>query len=257
MTCRSGHRDFKECRSSRCWSSPATRSEGAAARHARVGQATLDVPSLPRGPSGSEREGRDSLRKGTLIAKAGFAGRRRPRGAGPRRKSPTRGPRRNRDAVEEADPQTLYQTPRASTGAHPAGSAGGRRRGSVPQSARRAWVRRLARDLGLFSRQGAGPKGDPAGDVHALREVDHDRAPSAPPRWPAGMSWPLARWIREVRARWRTSRSPHQKIAGPGLHRNWTDSHVTIAGCGYTDLESFSRCAHKEQDVKVTLLAFL
>src|SRR5438128_519596 len=50
-----------------------------------------------------------------------------------------------------------------------------------------------------------------------------------------------------------------QKIAGPGLHRNWvTIPHVTNhEDADITDLEAFRLALNKEQEVKVTLLAFL
>jgi pyruvate dehydrogenase E2 component (dihydrolipoamide acetyltransferase) len=50
-----------------------------------------------------------------------------------------------------------------------------------------------------------------------------------------------------------------QKIAGPGLHRNWvTIPHVTNCDeADITELEAFRNALNKEQDVKVTLLAFL
>src|SRR5204862_72734 len=48
-------------------------------------------------------------------------------------------------------------------------------------------------------------------------------------------------------------------IAGPGLHRNWvTIPHVTnCEDADITDLEAFRVALNKEQEVKVTLLAFL
>src|SRR5437763_15770770 len=50
-----------------------------------------------------------------------------------------------------------------------------------------------------------------------------------------------------------------QKIAGPGVHRNWvTIPHVTnCEDADITDLEAFRVALNKEQEVKVTLLAFL
>src|SRR5439155_272522 len=50
-----------------------------------------------------------------------------------------------------------------------------------------------------------------------------------------------------------------QKIAGPGLHRNWvTIPHVTNhEDADITELEAFRLALNKEQEVKVTLLAFL
>jgi pyruvate dehydrogenase E2 component (dihydrolipoamide acetyltransferase) len=50
-----------------------------------------------------------------------------------------------------------------------------------------------------------------------------------------------------------------QKIAGPGLHRNWVSiPHVTNHDdADITDLEAFRVALNKEQEVKVTLLAFL
>src|SRR5712664_794834 len=50
-----------------------------------------------------------------------------------------------------------------------------------------------------------------------------------------------------------------QKIAGPSLHRNWVSiPHVTNHDdADITDLEAFRVALNKEQEVKVTLLAFL
>ena len=50
-----------------------------------------------------------------------------------------------------------------------------------------------------------------------------------------------------------------QKIAGPGLHRNWvTIPHVTNhEDADITELEAFRLALNKEQEVKVTLPAFL
>src|SRR2546428_463436 len=50
-----------------------------------------------------------------------------------------------------------------------------------------------------------------------------------------------------------------QKIAGPGLHRNWVPiPHVTNhEDADITDLEAFRLALNKEQEVKVPLLAFL
>ena len=50
-----------------------------------------------------------------------------------------------------------------------------------------------------------------------------------------------------------------QKIAGPALHRNWvTIPHVTSCeDADITELEAFRVQLNKEQEVKVTLLAFL
>jgi len=50
-----------------------------------------------------------------------------------------------------------------------------------------------------------------------------------------------------------------QKIAGPALHRNWvTIPHVTNCDdADITELEAFRVALNKEQEVKVTLLAFL
>src|SRR5438552_2752831 len=50
-----------------------------------------------------------------------------------------------------------------------------------------------------------------------------------------------------------------QKIAGPGLLRNWSSiPHVTnCEDADITELEAFRVALNQEQDVKVTLLAFL
>src|SRR5207237_194988 len=119
-----------------------------------------------------------------------------------------------------------------------------------------------ARRAGEAGSRGAGEDGSTAGSVRrsrrareavrggadaakGVRRAHRDR-PAAVGRTGAGSSdtKPLTRI---------------QKIAGPGLHRNWvTIPHVTNhEDADITELEAFRLALNKEQEVKVTLLAFL
>ena len=122
-------------------------------------------------------------------------------------------------------------------------------------------VRKMARELGvdLGRVKGTGPKGRilPA-DVQAFVKSVMSGAPQAPAGGPARAPWPKVDFARfgpiETKPLTRI-----QKIAGPGLHRNWISiPHVTSCeDADVTDLEAFRVQLNKEQEVKVTLLAFL
>ena len=119
-------------------------------------------------------------------------------------------------------------------------------------------VRRLARELGvdLGRVAGSGPKGRIVPeDVQKLVKavMSGAAAPAA-----AAAPWPKVDYAKfgpvEEKPLTRI-----QKIAGPGLLRNWTSiPHVTNCDeADITDLEAFRVALNKEQEVKVTLLAFL
>src|SRR5213076_2910795 len=78
---------------------------------------------------------------------------------------------------------------------------------------------------------------------------------------PAGAGLALAPWPKVDFAKFGAVENKPltriQKIAGPGLHRNWvTIPHVTnCEDADITDLEAFRVALNKEQEVKVTLLA--
>ncbi len=123
-------------------------------------------------------------------------------------------------------------------------------------------VRKLARELGadLGRVKGSGPKGRIlATDVYAF--VKSVMTGAATPSAGPGMAvapWPKVDFAKfgQVETKPLTR---IQKIAGPGLHRNWvTIPHVTNHDdADITELEAFRVALNKEQDVKVTLLAFL
>ncbi|HEY6909659.1 MAG TPA: dihydrolipoyllysine-residue acetyltransferase [Myxococcales bacterium] len=125
-------------------------------------------------------------------------------------------------------------------------------------------VRKLARELGvdLGRVKGGGPKGRIlTQDVHAfVKSVMTGAAAGAAP---SGPGMPVAAWPKVDFAKFGAVEEKPltriQKIAGPGLHRNWvTIPHVTnCEDADITDLEAFRVALNKEQEVKVTLLAFL
>ena len=126
-------------------------------------------------------------------------------------------------------------------------------------------VRKLARELGvdLGRASGSGPKGRILGaDVYKFVKsvMTGAAAPAAAPA-PGGLGVappPKVDFAKfgpiDTKPLTRI-----QKIAGPGLHRNWvTIPHVTNhEDADITDLEAFRLALNKEQEVKVTLLAFL
>jgi pyruvate dehydrogenase E2 component (dihydrolipoamide acetyltransferase) len=124
-------------------------------------------------------------------------------------------------------------------------------------------VRALARELGVdLSRvKGSGPKSRILKeDVQALVKSVLSGAAQAPAPG-AGLSvapWPKVDFAKfgpvETKPLTRI-----QKIAGPALHRNWVSiPHVTSCDdADITELEAFRVALNKEQDVKVTLLAFI
>jgi pyruvate dehydrogenase E2 component (dihydrolipoamide acetyltransferase) len=127
-------------------------------------------------------------------------------------------------------------------------------------------VRKLARELGvdLGRVTGTGPKSrilpqDIYAFVKSVIATAAAPAPAAPPGGGLGVApWPKVDFAKfgaiETKPLTRI-----QKIAGPGLHRNWvTIPHVTNCDdADITDLEAFRVALNKEQEVKVTLLAFL
>ena len=121
-------------------------------------------------------------------------------------------------------------------------------------------VRKLARELGvdLGRVKGSGPKGRiVAEDIHGFVKSALSGAPAAAAA-PGAAPWPRVDFAKfgpvENKPLTRI-----QKIAGPGLVRNVTSiPHVTNCDdADITGLEEFRVALNKEQEVKVTLLAFL
>ena len=128
-------------------------------------------------------------------------------------------------------------------------------------------VRKLARELGadLGRVTGSGPKGRilPTDVYKFVKSVmTGAAAPAAGAPAPAG-ALALAPWPKVDFAKFGPIEAKPltriQKIAGPALQRNWaTIPHVTNHDdADITELEAFRVALNKEQDVKVTLLAFL
>ena len=126
-------------------------------------------------------------------------------------------------------------------------------------------VRKLARELGadLGRVSGSGPKGRilPEDVYKFVKSVMTGAA--APAAAASGGMPGIAPWPKVDFAKFGAVENKPltriQKIAGPGLHRNWvTIPHVTnCEDADITDLEAFRVALNKEQEVKITLLAFL
>jgi pyruvate dehydrogenase E2 component (dihydrolipoamide acetyltransferase) len=130
-------------------------------------------------------------------------------------------------------------------------------------------VRKLARELGvdLGRVKGSGPKGRIVPE-DVQKFVKSVLAGAAAPEAaavsaPAGGGLAIAPWPKVDFAKFGPVETKPltriQKIAGPLLHRNWVSiPHVTNHDdADITDLEAFRVALNKEQEVKVTLLAFL
>jgi pyruvate dehydrogenase E2 component (dihydrolipoamide acetyltransferase) len=130
-------------------------------------------------------------------------------------------------------------------------------------------VRKLARELGvdLGRVTGSGPKGRilPEDVYKFVKSVMTGAAAPAAAGGaaPAGTGLALAPWPKVDFAKFGPVETKPltrlQKIAGPALHRNWVSiPHVTNCDdADITELEAFRVALNKEQEVKVTLLAFL
>jgi pyruvate dehydrogenase E2 component (dihydrolipoamide acetyltransferase) len=121
-------------------------------------------------------------------------------------------------------------------------------------------VRKLAREFGgvLCRVKGTGPKGRIiAEDIQAFVKSALSGAPAAAAA-PGAAPWPKIDFSK-FGAVENKPLTRIQKIAGPGLLRNWINiPHVTNCDdADITELETFRVALNKEQEVKVTLLAFL
>ncbi len=126
-------------------------------------------------------------------------------------------------------------------------------------------VRKLARELGvdLARVKGTGPKNRIVQeDVHTFVKSLLSGM-SAPPPVAGVPGLAVAPWPKVDFAKFGPVETKPltriQKIAGPALHRNWvTIPHVTSCeDADITELEAFRVQLNKEQEIKVTLLAFL
>jgi pyruvate dehydrogenase E2 component (dihydrolipoamide acetyltransferase) len=159
-----------------------------------------------------------------------------------------------RPATEAQSPAPAVHAPPSNGKAHPPEAAG------IHASPA---IRRFARELGvpLGDVRGSGPNGRiTREDVQTfVKRALHETPPAAAlagglavtpaPRVDFAQYGPIER----------RPLSRIQKIAGPNLHRNWvTIPHVTSHDdADITGLEEFRKQINGEQDVKVTMLAFL
>jgi pyruvate dehydrogenase E2 component (dihydrolipoamide acetyltransferase) len=119
-------------------------------------------------------------------------------------------------------------------------------------------VRRLARERGidLTAVAGTGRKG-------RITKADVEGFGAAPAAAPASAGLALAPWPSVDFEKYgpieRVERSRIQKISGPNLARNWVMiPHVTHNDeADITELEAWRKQLNSEQDVKVTMVAFL
>lgn len=128
-------------------------------------------------------------------------------------------------------------------------------------------VRKLAREMGvdLGRVTGSGPKGRIVNeDVYRfVKSVMTGGAAPGASAAGGGIGIDVAPWPKVDFAKFGPVENKPltrvQKIAGPGLHRNWVSiPHVTnCEDADITELEAFRVALNKEQEVKVTLLAFL
>jgi pyruvate dehydrogenase E2 component (dihydrolipoamide acetyltransferase) len=172
-------------------------------------------------------------------------------------------PREGKKAAEAAPPQTPRKEYGGPTETVPPPVAPAVDEEGFAKAHAGPGVRRLARELGVdLSRvKGSGPKGRILQeDVHAFVKA---AMTGAPPAAAAGPGLAVAPWPKVDFAKFGPVEDKPltriQKIAGPGLHRNWVSiPHVTnCEDADITELEAFRVQLNKEQDVKVTLLAFL
>ncbi|HUJ25334.1 MAG TPA: dihydrolipoyllysine-residue acetyltransferase [Myxococcales bacterium] len=240
-------------------------------------KATLDVPSPAAGTVKEVKvKAGDKVSQGTLIVTLDAAG--EARAATPSKpaapEQPVAASRGGTPPPEQAQPEKPYAgtTPRKDHGgptetvpppapslAPPVDEA------AFVQAHAGPGVRALARELGvdLGRVKGSGPKSRILReDVQAFVKSVLSGTAAAPVAAAAGglgvAPWPKVDFAKygpvETKPLTRI-----QKIAGPGLHRNWvTIPHVTSCeDADITGLEAFRVALNKEQDVKVTLLAFL
>ena len=253
-------------------------------------KATLDVPSPA---AGTVKEVKvkigDKVSQGTLIvvldAQEAQPAAEKPREAPEKPQAPEKPPAQEKPPApaqagatprkehggptETVPPPAPSIAPPAEEPASPA--TGGARRAEHEMADEHAFVqahagpgvRAMARELGvdLLRVKGSGPKSRILReDVQAFVKSVLSGAAGAPAA-AGGLS--VAPWPKVDFAKYGPIEAKPltriQKIAGPGLHRNWVSiPHVTSCeDADITELEAFRVALNKEQEVKVTLLAFL
>src|SRR5438132_9551149 len=248
-------------------------------------KATMDVPSPAAGTIKEIAvKAGDKVSQGTLIARMETAGAASKEPAPP--ETPAAGGKAT--AVEQREPEKAYREepaaqkpakpieavdPQALYAATPPREHGGPTPTIPPPAIDEAGfhhahagpgVRRLARELGvdLVRVKGSGPKGRivPA-DVQAFVKSVMTGMSAPAPAAVAGIAIAPPPKVDHAKlgAVEEKPLTRIQKIAGPALHRNWvTIPHVTSCeDADITELEAFRVQLNKEQEVKVTLLAFL
>jgi pyruvate dehydrogenase E2 component (dihydrolipoamide acetyltransferase) len=169
-------------------------------------------------------------------------------------------------AIEAVDPLAVFQTPaREHGGPTPTIPPPAIDEAAFHKAHAGPGVRKLARELGvdLARVRGTGPKNRILQeDVHAFVKSLLSGM-SAPPPAAGVPGLAVAPWPKVDFAKFGPVETKPltriQKIAGPALHRNWvTIPHVTSCeDADITELEAFRVQLNKEQEIKVTLLAFL
>jgi pyruvate dehydrogenase E2 component (dihydrolipoamide acetyltransferase) len=248
-------------------------------------KATMDVPAPAAGTIKEIAvKAGDKVSQGTLIARMETAGAASKEPAPP--ETPAAGGKPT--AVKQREPERAYrEEPAAQKPAKPIGAVDpqavhaatpprehGGPTPTIPPPAideagfHRAHagpgVRRLARELGvdLVRVKGSGPKGRIVPeDVQTFVKSVMTGLSAPPPAAVAGIA--IAPPPKVDHAKFGAVEEKPltriQKIAGPALHRNWVSiPHVTSCeDADITELEAFRVQLNKEQEVKVTLLAFL
>jgi len=248
-------------------------------------KATMDVPSPAAGTIKEIAvKAGDKVSQGTLIARMETAGAASKEPAPPEtpaaggkataveQKEPEKayreesGPQKPAKPIEAVDPQALYAAtpPREHGGPTPTIPPPAIDEAGFHHAHAGPGVRRLARELGvdLVRVKGSGPKGRivPA-DVQAFVKSVMTGMSAPAPAAVAGIAIAPPPKVDHAKlgAVEEKPLTRIQKIAGPALHRNWvTIPHVTSCeDADITELEAFRVQLNKEQEVKVTLLAFL
>ncbi len=221
-------------------------------------KAAMDVPAPSAGVVSELHVGvGDKVSQGTVVLTLAAGGDDAPASKEAHAGGPTRAEAGGGDAPapEEPEPSAPAEEPESSVPAEEPEPGAGR---AAPAYASPS-VRRLAREHGvdLASIEGSGRKGRITREDVGARGP----APASPDR--PGLGLELAPWpsldFEQFGPIERVQRSRIERISAPNLARNWvTIPHVTHNDeADITELESWRAQLNSEQDVKVTMVAFL